>query len=170
MMMAWPVMIWREYVYKVRKRQERFTCCHLWWMFPLVPMSGQPRQESEPHGALLPRSLSLTALPGHNVIMYHFLNYISTLMPSSQTSTHSQPVLSAFCLVKRPCERKSGELYHNFIPSHFNILNFHWLFLKDETKSFILVELWKCRKVVPLKISDLNRNIGIIISYFKFYG
>ena len=26
---GWAVMIWQEYVYKVRIRQERFTRCHI---------------------------------------------------------------------------------------------------------------------------------------------
>ena len=127
-----------EYVYKVRKRQERFTCCHPWWMsLPLSP--GPVRVGVRQAAALLSQAR-------HNVIMYHFLNYISTLMPSRDQPTHpGQPVLSAFCLVKNlPRVRVETEKEHH----HWGKLNFHWLLLEDETKTFIPVGLWKCTKVV----------------------
>ena len=146
MMLAWALMIWQEYVYKVRKRQERFTSCHIWWIFSRVPCSGHQSRSSWPIGGQYPghvitldqseasflvtwsllthqrpvsglvirvgapviTPLSHSGWAGlHNVIMYHFLNYISTLMPSRDqpASQHtSQPALSDQV-------RKSWELF-----------------------------------------------------------
>ena len=47
---GWAVMIWQEYVYKVRIRQERFTRCHIWWMFSSGrSVSGSGHQEPGYH-------------------------------------------------------------------------------------------------------------------------
>ena len=137
MMLAWALMIGRNMYIKWEKDRKDLLAVTPDGCLPLSP---------GPVRVGVRQAADLLSQARHNVIMYHFLNYISTLMPSRDQPTHpGQPVLSAFCLVKNlPRVRVETEKEHH----HRGKLNFHWLLLEDETKTFIPVGLWKCTKVV----------------------